>query len=60
MRFGLPLSISGVVLLGFSWAAKLRGGRRERMCVFVYKSVCVSERGVIGHTMLAHPYRVTY
>lgn len=31
MRFGLSLSISGVVLLGFSWAAKLRG--EERVCV---------------------------
>ena len=39
MRFGLSLSISGVVLLGFSWAAKLRGGR-ERVCLcVVYKSV---------------------
>ncbi len=34
MRFGLSLSISGVVLLGFSWAAKLRGGR-ENVCICV-------------------------
>lgn len=34
MRFGLSLSISGVVLLGFSWAAKLRGAR-ENVCVCV-------------------------
>lgn len=33
MRFELPLSISRVVLLGFSWAAKLRG--RENVCVCV-------------------------
>ena len=42
MRFGLSLSISGVVLLGFSWAAKLRGGERECVCLcFVYRSVYV-------------------
>lgn len=61
MRFGLSLSISRVVLLGFSWAAKLRG--EERVCVFVLCvqiCLCVCELGVIGHTMLAHPYRVTY
>lgn len=42
MRFGLSLSISGVALLGFSWAAKLGAGGKERMCVclcFVHKSV---------------------
>lgn len=49
MRFGLSVSISRVVLLGFSWAAKLReeeGEGREvgrvggRVCLcFVYKSV---------------------
>ena len=46
MRFGLSLSISGVVLLGFSWAAKLRG--EERMCVFVFCvqiCLCVCEPG---------------
>lgn len=40
MRFGLSLSISGVVLLGFSWAAKLRDGRENVcVCVFVYEAV---------------------
>lgn len=59
MCFGLSLSISGVVLLGFSWAAKLGG-----VCVSSFFCVqiclCVRECGVIGHTMLAHPYKVTY
>lgn len=61
MCFGLSLSISGIVLLGFSWAAKL--GVEERMCVFVFSvqiCLCLFELGVTGHTMLAHPYRVTY
>lgn len=61
MCFGLSLSISRVVLLGFSWAAKLWG--EERMCVFAFCvqiCLCLCELGVIGHTMLAHPYRVTY
>lgn len=40
MRFGLSLSISGVVLQGFSWAAKLGGGCVcVCLCFFVYKSV---------------------
>lgn len=34
MCFGLSLSISGVVLLGFSWAAKLRVG--GGMCVSLF------------------------
>ena len=55
MRFGLSLSISRAVLLGLSWAAKLG-------CVAYCVQICLCVRGcaVIGHTMLAHPYRVTY
>lgn len=40
MRFGLSVSISGVVLLGFPWAVKLRG--EQRTCVFVFCFLCAN------------------
>lgn len=58
MPFGLSLSISGVVLLGLHG---LVGSRRGLVFVFcVQICLCLCECGVIGPTMLAHPYRVTY
>lgn len=44
-----------------SW--DLYGVLNREGCVFVYCAqicLCVPEYGLIGHTMLAHPYRVTY
>lgn len=57
MRFGFSLAISEVVLLDFYGVLNWEG------CVFVYCAqicLCVPEYGLNGHTMLAHPYRVTY